>query len=182
MSLTFFIIDENGTFPSTDNTKRYRCLSGEQLYLYLNSPEGKCKRFYIDYETGVGVEIPDELVFSFREEDRHRQYLSDMKKKYDYKLISLSEPATNTGISGEEVIPDMSTSVPEEAERSILLQELRKAIHKLTAEELRIINYLYLSDNCCTQEQLAQLLGISQQAVSKRCKTILNKLKKHFSI
>lgn len=177
----FYIIDENGPYMSHDKTKRYRRLSGPQLYRYLISPEGKGKRFYVDEESGVGVEIPQELIPEFRKEERHQQYVSDTEKEYPYRCTYLYEMELTDAISGEDTIADDTVNVEDAAILHTRINELHNALQLLNNDELLYINSLYLSHNRMTQQQLAFYLGVSQQTVSRRCREILQKLNDYLS-
>ena len=58
------------------------------------------------------------------------------------------------------------------------IEALHKALTTLTDEEFALINLLYLSKEPLSQETIGEMLGISQQGVSKRKQSILKKLKK----
>ena len=66
MKKIFYIIDNNGEFYSPDRTKRYKALTGQALYVYLRSEEGRGKYFDVwkddDREVMIGVEIPIEVL------------------------------------------------------------------------------------------------------------------------
>lgn len=178
---TYYIVDENGEYLSYDKTKRYRRLSGAQLYRYLISPEAKGKRFYYDEETDVGIEITPELVPEFRKEERRKQYISDTEKEYPYDCIFLYQMELSDGISGEDIIPDATVNVEETAILHIRINELYNALGFLNDDERFYINMLYLSHNRVTQKQLALRLGVSQQTISVQCRAILQKLHYYMS-
>lgn len=52
----------------------------------------------------------------------------------------------------------------------------------LTDEEFSIINLLYLSKEPLSEEKIGEMLGITQQGVSKRKQSILKRIKKIFNI
>ena len=60
------------------------------------------------------------------------------------------------------------------------LEKLRKALRTLSKEEMLLINALFLSDEPVTEKELAEVFGISQQAIHKRKKAVLLKLKNFF--
>ena len=58
----FYIKDENGKYISADGQCRFSKLKGRALYAYLNSAEGKTKRFLIEKDdrgVEIGVEVTD---------------------------------------------------------------------------------------------------------------------------
>ena len=64
MKKVFYILDSNGEFLSEDGKKRYKALTGQALYQYLRTGEGKKKYFDVwqddDRAVMVGVEVPTE--------------------------------------------------------------------------------------------------------------------------
>ena len=77
MKKIFYILDPNGEFYSTDRTKRYIQLTGQALYAYLKSKEGKKKYFDVwkddDRDVMIGVEVPPERVKHYEVEKRRRR-------------------------------------------------------------------------------------------------------------
>ena len=60
MSTKFYIKDDNGTFLSSDGKTRFSCLEGQALYQFLNSDQGKARRFDVEINDDgdrIGVEI-----------------------------------------------------------------------------------------------------------------------------
>ena len=64
--------------------------------------------------------------------------------------------------------------------KSIEISILRDALKPLSSAEYAIVFELFLSDSPLTELQLANKLNITQQAVSKRKKAVLEKLRKNF--
>lgn len=54
---------------------------------------------------------------------------------------------------------------------------LRAALHQLDEEDCLLIHALYLADERKTERDLAKELGVSQNAINKQKKKILQKLK-----
>ena len=57
---------------------------------------------------------------------------------------------------------------------------LHKAINSLSTEEFEVINMLFLSPKPMTEKELGEILGVSQQMISKRKDSIIKKLKNFF--
>ena len=72
-------MDDNGEFLSEDGKKRYRALTGQALYQYLRTEEGKKKYFDVwqddDRAVMVGVEVPPERAKIYAAEQRRRRYI-----------------------------------------------------------------------------------------------------------
>ena len=59
MATRYFIENKNGTILSEDGTRRFIVLEGKELYDYLQTKEGKKKRFFVyqdDDGDTIGVE------------------------------------------------------------------------------------------------------------------------------
>ena len=89
MKKVFYILDSNGEFLSEDGKKRYKALSGQALYQYLRTGEGKKKYFDVwqddDRAVMVGVEVPTERAKAYESEKRRRRYLSAVMEELDIK-------------------------------------------------------------------------------------------------
>ena len=59
MATRYYIENENGTILSEDSTRRFIVLEGKELYDYLQTKEGKKKRFFVyqdDDGDTIGIE------------------------------------------------------------------------------------------------------------------------------
>lgn len=74
-----------------------------------------------------------------------------------------------------EDYPDMSCCVENSVIEKIEAQKIHKVINGLSPEERMIIYAIYFEDK--TQEELASIMGVSQQVVAYRLKKILNKMR-----
>lgn len=184
----YYIENKNGSFKSADGTKCFIRLSGRQAYEYLKSPEGQNKRFmrtsaHEDGGEEEFVEIPSLLMKQHRKDERHEQYVSDCMENSRLITISLyamEDDADSDLSSGEELIADPSSDVEDQAIHEINLETLHRALRTLTDEEIYIIEALYLNEKRLSEQELSVLMGVSQQAISKRSLRILAKLKKFF--
>lgn len=83
---------------------------------------------------------------------------------------------TTEEFSGEEILIDSGESVADQVERRILLDKLKQAMGALSdAEQLLVYRHYFAG---MSETELAAIYGISQQAVSKRIRSIRGKLKK----
>ena len=185
MSTKFYIKDDNGTFLSIDGKTRFSCLEGQALYQFLNSDQGKARRFDVEINDDgdrIGVEIAPEWGKRIRAERNHQEYLDQQKAASDIEFISynLLVRANETEVEMIQTIADESVEVEAEAMKSIEISILRDALKHLSSAEYAIVFELFLSNSPLTELQLANKLNITQQAVSKRKKAILEKLRKNF--
>jgi len=80
------------------------------------------------------------------------------------------------GRDGEVFIADSKVNVEEEVVHKIMLDKLKSALNKLSAEELLLIDMLYTQLK--SEREIASELDVSQNAVNKRKKKLLGQLKK----
>ena len=186
MSIYYFE-NENGTFFSEDGKRRFIRLSGKEAYDYMR--ENKSGDSYFvqtvtdDTEDGekVFVEVPKSSVSVYRGSTYHAQYLSKMRKKKHYRLVSLYHPTEDgDGTAVVDKYSDDGHTVEDAVIREINLEILRRALKTLTDDELKIVRSLYLDDNPMSERQLSKELGVSQKTVNNWKRRVLDKLKKYF--
>ena len=56
-------------------------------------------------------------------------------------------------------------------------RRVKHQLKSLSKEEFELVQMLYLSSNPMTERQIADVIGISQQAVNKRKLSVIKKLK-----
>lgn len=149
MKKIFYILDENGEAYSIDATKRYKSLTGQALYAYLQTEEGKKKYFDVwkdeDRAVMVGVEVPSEKIKLYAKEQRRRRYIRDVMRELDISLTSLDVITDNESevTSGEQILPLSTVDVEEDLLDKMEREELYEAINKLTAPERSLIEALF---------------------------------------
>ena len=182
MKKVFYIIDKNGEFLSEDGKKRYKALSGQALYEYLRSEEGKIKYFDVwqddDRAVMVGVEVPPERAKIYEAEKRRRRYLYAVMEELDVSITSLDvmTEKENETLNGEHVLPSLSVSVEETLMDKIEKEELHKAIKKLTKEERILIRALFFDG--FSEREWSKITGLPQKTINNRKKKIIEKIKK----
>lgn len=181
MKKIFYILDGNGEFLSEDGKKRYRALTGQALYQYLRTEEGKKKYFDVwqddDRAVMVGVEVPPERAKIYEAEKRRRRYLYSVMEELDISITSLDVvlDAESEMVNGEHALPSLAIDIEESLVDKIEKEELHKAIKKLTKEEQELIYFHYFENR--SETDLAKAYGISQQAISKKIRKIREKIK-----
>ncbi len=183
----FYIVDENGTYASADGKTRFTCLTGEELFKYLNSEERAGKEFYTYFDENddeIGIEIPEDMRTKHIREKNHSDYLKSCEKEAGYVIVSIN--ADIDGKDGEvmtyeEVLADEdSLAFMEEISRKEDIQTLRKALASLDADEYEIIYRLFLSDSHISERAYAREMGIADTTLNYRKQQILEKLRKFF--
>lgn len=148
-------------------------MSGEEFYQFIKSPEGR-KRYFLTWKDLV-IEASKEEYAEWRREKNHSVYLWEQEKLRT--IMSLHGEEIEEYGNGVDVLTDLTADV----EAKVILQEeikaLRLALLQLDKDSYRLIHALYLSDSRWTERQLAQKLCVSQNAIHKRKRNILKKLK-----
>ena len=144
-------------------------------------------KYHINYEKLYpGIEIPPEVLSVLRKGDRKEEYQEvDLKQE---RFVYDPETKTAHFIPGREdsyerLVEDEKRQfsnedpTPEEhLMRSIENELLRQAVALLKEDERQLILLRFWQE--CSQSQVAELLGLSQQAVSYRERNLLGKIKK----
>ena len=144
-------------------------------------------KYHINYEKLYpGIEIPPEVLSVLRKGDRKEEYQEvDLKQE---RFVYDPETKTAYFIPGREdsyerLVEDekrqFSNEDPTPEEhliRNIENELLRQAVALLKEDERKLILLRFWQE--CSQSQVAELLGLSQQAVSYRERNILGKIKK----
>lgn len=144
-------------------------------------------KYHINYEKLYpGIEIPPEVLSVLRKGDRKEEYQEvDLKQE---RFVYDPETKTAHFIPGREdsyerLVEDEKRQfsnedpTPEEhLMRSIENELLRQAVALLKEDERQLILLRFWQE--CSQSQVAELLGLSQQVVSYRERNILGKIKK----
>lgn len=122
---------------------------------------------------GMLMEVTPEQYREFYKEQRRQKYL--IEKSIENKDVSMDALLTGN-LNGADFLVDSALNIATIAERNILLEQLWEAIRHLTAEEQHLIYMHYYDEQ--SEAELAGFYGISQQAVSKRLRKVLGKLRK----
>lgn len=116
------------------------------------------KRYYWKMN-GHLYEVSKEQYFEYRKEQDQHNYL----KKNEQEAVTLSLDALGTeGTSGDVFIADERVNIEEKVVHKLMLEKLKDAISKLSAEELLLIGLLY--SQLKSERETALLLGISQKS------------------
>ena len=121
---------------------------------------------------GMLMEVSEDAYKAFYKDKRRQKYLnerSDDNGDFSYDMLTTDE------FNGEDILVDEVADTAGEAERNLLLDKLCTALVELTEEE-RTLLVQYYSERM-SECELSDIYEISQQAVSKRVRKILAKLK-----
>ncbi len=133
------------------------------------------KTFYL-FVKGQKVEVSEEIYRAYVQPER-KQRMREYRAKNKI-VVSSIEGLEEKGFEVADESQDFLTSLidlEEENERKTLLA---KALSCLKEQDKQIVQ-LYFYDNK-TQDEIADILGVSRQYISKKIKQILEKLKQFF--
>ena len=149
-------------------------MTGQEFYAFVNSSEAEGRHFiYMDDD--IVIEANEKQFREWVSEKNHSDYLR--RCETGIETLSLYSDDVSESGNGEDVIRD-----PMDMEEQVMLklrcQALRIAMSRLGSENNYMLYRLYFAENTCSENKLALELGITKQAVNKRKKNILKKLKK----
>lgn len=188
MATKYFIESENGTILSEDGSRRFIVLEGKELYDYLQTKEGKKKRFFVYQDDGgdmIGIEEVKNTTKGETKGERKTRYHNQVKSEINAEEVSLDDTVISD--NGDEMplaetIVDEEVNIEDEVVRRGLLEALRRVRPLLEPEERRLIDMLFHDDENgkradMSGREAAKALGISQTELQRRKKSVLQKIK-----
>lgn len=149
----------------------YEEITYAELCRRRENDESYVTKFFIPLH-GMLMEVTKEQYKEFYKEKRRQKYL--IERSISNGDISI-DVLLSGGVKCVDLIADSIIDVAVIAVNRIQLNELRNAIRLLDNDE-QILIYRYYYDEM-TEAELAQIYGISQQAVSKRIRKVREKLR-----
>lgn len=138
---------------------------------YQRIQEEKTQRRFLLIQ-GMLMEVTEGDYNSINREKSRKNY----QKKLSVKYGEFSYDELTTGeFSGADILVDDRQDVSEIVEQNIIMDKLQVALDMLTEDEQRLIQALFFDE--LTERDVAKQYGISQVAVHKRKKKILEKMK-----
>ena len=156
-----FIRSENG----------YEEITFEDLLNFKASDEEFGKKKFVPVH-GMLMEFSEEDYAEYYRHRRREKYIAERSTSngdISYHMLTTDE------FNGEDILVDEKADTAAQAEQEIMLDKLRCAMLKLDDDEKQLIYRHYYAEIPTTK--LAEIYGISQQAVSKRIVKIREKLK-----
>ncbi len=156
-------------------------VTGKEFYQRINSPEG-AEVYFIRLTDDIAYEDAEIIIETSQNEykkwrkeyDAHRHLASTSNELVIISLGSRELPVSQALLCGITDGDNPETSLIRKDD----YKKLKNALMQLTPEERWLIGRLYLNEILCSERELAEELHITQQAVSKRKKKILEKMKK----
>lgn len=150
----------------------YKELTYEEFCVLKNTSEFKNKKFIGLH--GMIMEVSYSEYLDFYRNRRRQKYLLEQSK--NNKDVSFDNLTTNE-FNGENILIDKKTDVCNKVIDLIIYEKLNKCISLLTSAEKELIKEIFF--NGISERELAELKGVSQNAIHKQKKRILAKLKKY---
>lgn len=155
----------------------------KQFIEMMELPENRNRYFlrltgepYGEAETLL-IEATEEQYREWKKEYDAARYRSERDK--GFLVLSLDyPPGVEDGTALHDILPDGRESVEETALKSVLTEQVRRWVDSLPDEDRKLLLAAYADGK--TTVQLAREYGVSQQAISKRLRRILSRLKKFF--
>ena len=150
-------------------------ITGSEFYRIVSNTDGEPRYFIrltddMDFECAeIFIEVPEAEYLAWKKENNQRLYRK-MQKTY-YAEVPLEDALLFLYAEDEAGQPERALEEREDLDR------LQGAFANLTDEEKELIWLLYLCKEPLTETQAASVLHISQPAVHKRKKKILEKMK-----
>lgn len=141
----------------------------------------KGKNDYHLYINGQAIPVSEEVYRAYKHFERKEEYFTyDLKvEKFSKKTVSFlpsREDSYERLLEANQQFVIQEVSVQAQVEKLLDVEIVRKALSFLNPEEKELINLLFYQEK--TEQEVGILLHISQQAVNKRKKTVLIKLRK----
>ena len=121
---------------------------------------------------GMLMEVSEDAYKAFYREQRRQKYLNECSNDngdFSYDML------TTDDFNGEDILVDTTADTERQAERSFLLDRLRKAVLQLPVDEQKLIELHFQQG--LSQTDLAKILGLNQSSVSRRLNRIVEKLR-----
>lgn len=121
---------------------------------------------------GMLMEVTEEEYKAYYKDNRRQKYIDERSRENgDFSYDSLDTPE----MQGESILVDLETNVEEQVTNKIILEQLHNAFLLLSEEERELIMLKFSKG--FSEVKLSIYYGISQQAISKRLKKVLTKIK-----
>lgn len=131
------------------------------------------KKEYFIRVQGTLISVTYEVYQACHQMKRHEKTLYEKDQRNG--LVSYNALDTDD-VVGEESIPDrVSPSIEAVVEVNLLTEQLYQCIARLSETEQKLLQALFFEER--TEREYAKTLGISQKAVNKRKKQVIEKLR-----
>lgn len=118
----------------------------------------------------------DEYIDFYKEVERHKYIIGESKRFRHISIDAMPRDEDDVEVRGADILKDNNVDVDFEVRRKIEIEQLKKALQKLSEDEYKIIKALFYNEQ--TLRKFAQQIGLPVMTIQNRKKKILEKLKK----
>jgi len=131
------------------------------------------KKSYYIFLDDKKIDVSEKVYKEYWKETNRERYLYRLDKENHLRFFSELENEDSRSV--EERLADSNVDVEKIFDVKFQIEELHKALDRLSPEEREIIQALFFDEK--TQEEVAEKLGINQRTVGRKRNKILKKLK-----
>lgn len=154
------------------NNGQYEEITYQELLQRCEADEAYRLRKFIPLY-GMLLEVtPEEYIQFYRQQNRQKYLLRKAAENQDFSFDML----TTEDFNGADILIDPTQNVAEQAEHNLMVDKLRECLPMLKSEEWELIDALFFRE--LTEREYAAEKGIYHNAVHKRKRRILEKLKR----
>lgn len=123
------------------------------------------------------VEVTQEVYLTFYRMARRERFVVEKDRRAGVVLYS---DLDTDELVGEDVLPDYSHNVEEEAIANVMYRKLHDYLAHLPEQDRKLLQAIYFDD--LTERQVGQRLGMAQKTVNDRKHKALKKLRTMFGV
>lgn len=149
----------------------YKEITYSELKTLEQADKDYANKFFLPLH-GMLMEVTEDEYRSYYKDKRRQKYIDERSREngdVSYDALDSSD------MLGESVLVDIETNVEEQVTNKIILEQLHNAFLLLSEEERELIMLKFSKG--FSEVKLSIYYGISQQAISKRLKKVLTKIK-----
>ena len=150
----------------------YKEITYNELKQLEQADKSYIDKFFLPLH-GMLMEVTEETYKEYYRDKRRQKYIDERSKAngdISYNSFDTDE------MLGEDILADKQTDVETQVINKMTFEQLQKAFLLLSPDEIELLKLRYFKEY--SEIKLSKYYGISQQAISKRIKKILSKIKK----
>lgn len=150
----------------------YKEITYSELKQLEQADKSYMDKFFLPLH-GMLMEVTEEAYKEYYRDKRRQKYIDERSKlngDVSYNALDTDETL------GEDILADRRTDVEMQVINQMTVEQLRKAFLLLSTDEIALLKLRYFKEY--SEIKLSKYYGVSQQAISKRIKKILSKIKK----
>lgn len=168
------------------DAKNWLVMNSYEFAMFMKTPEGQSRKdcfgpldacSFDDYQ--IFAECGKEVATQWRANKDAADYLREWEEKSGIKTLSYHNIiCDDIEMSGEGLLIDEDCDVELYVVKKVEVEELHKALAKLSPDERKLIACLFLVDKPMTELEYAEKINGKQTTVGYQKRKILAKLKK----